>query len=360
MTVKLTETGKHTGKFTASVPIKRFIEDQPVEKSDGSLTCALNDEVIVTYVDDLHIGGNSPREVTDSVIVASDISSTPHTSVQVVGDPIIAVKKNLVEATAYLELGKIFKSMGLIKQGKDKANEGLDRVDTVLRTRLIPTALTQEGFKLKWELQLIKDDYTGAISTCELFNRLYPESPFVDQALMGIGKVKVEDKKYTEAMDIYRRVLALPNSQVKAEAQFHIAECTELTTKPGSEAAVAQYKLVAERYRDSEFAGEALAKMIDYYIDKKDFSMANDMLTQVFQDYPDGKFLDAMLLKWVMVSYRMGDYQKSFDKCQELMFQYPDSPFAARAQQILPNIEKKLKSGTPAPAAAPAASGDSK
>jgi TolA-binding protein len=159
---------------------------------------------------------------------------------------------------------------------------------------------------------------------------------------MGIAKVKQEDKNYVDAIGIYRRILSLPNSQVKAEAQFHIAEATELSTKPGSEAAIAQYRLVAERYRDSEYAGQALAKMVDYYIEKKDFAMANDMLIQIFKDYPDEKWLDMMLLKWVMVAYRRGDYQTSFDKCQELIFQYPDSPSAATAKTLVPKIEKKL------------------
>jgi outer membrane protein assembly factor BamD (BamD/ComL family) len=50
-----------------------------------------------------------------------------------------------------------------------------------------------------------------------------------------------------------------------------------------------------------------------------------------------------MLLKWVMVAYRAGNFQQAFDKCSQLLFEYPESSYAARARQILPKIEQRLK-----------------
>jgi hypothetical protein len=63
----------------------------------------------------------------------------------------------------------------------------------------------------------------------------------------------------------------------------------------------------------------------------------------VFEDHADAQFLDAMLLKWVMVAYRMGDVQKAHDKCSQLLFEYPASPYAERGRAIMPKIEAKLK-----------------
>lgn len=339
--------GTHTGRFAGQVMVAPFREDQQVDRTDGQLVAAVGDEVVVTYVDELHIAGELQREVTDKATVVSEIDSRPHATQYLVSDPVVAAKKNIVESTAFLELGRIFKSMGLTKGAKEKAVEGLDRVDSIIRARTpIPPSLTEQAFKTKWELQLVMDDFTGAIATCELFNRLYPESPFVDQALMGIGTVKMADRQYVDAMNIFRRVLGLPHSQAKAEAQFRIAEATELSSNKnngGAESAIAQYKLCAERYPDSEFAGPSLAKLTDYYIEAKDYAQANDLLGQIFQDHPDEAFLDGMLLKWVIVAYRMGDYQKAHDKCTQLLFEYPDSAFAEKAKAILPRIEDKLK-----------------
>jgi TolA-binding protein len=52
-----------------------------------------------------------------------------------------------------------------------------------------------------------------------------------------------------------------------------------------------------------------------------------------------------MLLKWVLVAYRSGDYPKARDKCTQLLFEYPESPYAQKAKQILPRIEGQLKKG---------------
>ena len=122
---------------------------------------------------------------------------------------------------------------------------------------------------------------------------------------------------------------------------------------PGAaERAISEYKVCAERYPDTPFAGESLGKLIDYHIEKKDNSAASELLEQVFQDYPDAQFLDAMLLKWVMVAYRMGDVQRAHDKCTQLLFDYPASPYAERGRAIMPKIEAKLQ---PAGGAAPQA-----
>ena len=113
---------------------------------------------------------------------------------------------------------------------------------------------------------------------------------------------------------------------------------------PGAaERAIVEYKTCAERYPDSPYAGEALGKLIDYHVDKKDNAAASELLEQVFQDYPDAQFLDKMLLKWVMVAYRMGDVQKAHDKCEQLLFEYPASAAAEKGRAIMPKIQAKLK-----------------
>ncbi|MFC1461585.1 tol-pal system YbgF family protein, partial [Verrucomicrobiota bacterium] len=106
--------------------------------------------------------------------------------------------------------------------------------------------------------------------------------------------------------------------------------------------AMQAYKICAEKYPDSEFAGKSLGKLVDYYVDTKDYSQADYLLEQIFQDYPDADFLDSMLLKWVLASYRMGNYEKAKDKCTQLLFDYPSSSFAIQAKKVLPKLERKL------------------
>ncbi|NDC64471.1 MAG: outer membrane protein assembly factor BamD, partial [Planctomycetia bacterium] len=358
-TGQMADGAVHSGRFGGRFDLAAFVEDQPVDQSDSLLTVAIGDEIVATFVDERHIGGSTPRTVTATTTVASEIDSKPRAVQYEVGDPVVAARKNLVEASAFLELGRIFKAMGLMKGAIEKVGEGLARIAPIIRqSGAIPASLTEEAFRTKWELHIVADDFNAAIQTCELFNRLYPESPFVDRALLQIGRIKEERKKPEEAIAVYKRILALPSSQIKPEAQYRIAQATEQGKQPGAaEQAIVQYKLCAERYPDSPFAGESLGRLVDYHIEKKDNAAANDLLEQIFQDYPDAQFLDSMLLKWVVVAYRTGDYQKAYDKCTQLLFEYPASPYAERARATLPKIEQKVKPAADAGAGNTAASG---
>ena len=334
----------HSGRFAGQAVVAAAVEDQPVNQSDDVLTAALGDEIVVTYLDEKHIGG-APRTISATIVVAAGIEGKLQNTFSEVGDPVVAAKKNLVEGTAYLELGRIFRSMGLLKIAKDKVGEGLARIDPIIRQTAggIPKQLTEEAFRTKWDLHMVADDLGAAIATCEMFNRLYPESPFVDTALLQIAKISEEMNKPAEAIGIYQRILGLPSSLAKAEAQYRIARATEKLPSPAAaEQAIVQYKICADRYPDSPYAGESLGKLVDYHFSKNDNAAADELLTQIFQDYQDATFLDAMLLKWVMVAFRSGDLAKARDKCSQLLFEYPESPYAAKARDILPKIEAKL------------------
>jgi TolA-binding protein len=341
----------HSGVFRGQFSLDLFVDDRPVDKGDALLTVAVGDELVASFVDEQHIGGTSARTATATLTVASEIDNRPRAVQYEVADPVVSAKKSLVEAEAFLELGRIFKSMGLAKGANEKVAEGLTRVEPIIRkSGAIPAGLTEQAFRTKWDLHITAGDYNAAIQTCELFNRLYPESPFVDQALLQIGRIKQEKDDTPAAIGVYRRILGLKTSQVKPEAQFRIAQAiegqkdSEGNPKKGAlELAVVEYKICAERYPDSPFAGESLGKLVDYHVEQKDYAAANDLLGQIFQDYPDSQFLDSMLLKWVIVAFRMGDVQKAHEKCTQLLFEYPASPFAERGRAILPKIEQKMK-----------------
>ena len=73
-------------------------------------------------------------------------------------------------------------------------------------------------------------------------------------------------------------------------------------------------------------------------------------MERVTQDYPDAGFLDKMLLKWVIASYRMGDAATAKAKAEQLLSEYPNSKSAEKARQFLETINKKLGTAADAPA----------
>ncbi len=352
VTLTLAELGEapvHSGRFGGAVGLQTYRADTPPDKTDQVLACAIGDEIVARYIDELHVKGTSPRQVTTKVNVIGEIDNAPRATQDHVPNPVIRARKKLVEATAFLELARIFDSMGLTDGAKAKADEGLQRVDAIISMETpIPVRLRQEAFKLKWNLYIAQADYAKAITTCRVFNRLYPESPYVDEALMSVAKIKLAEGDHKTAIQVFGQVLRLAKSQAKAEAQFLIARATEAGgDERSAEAAIRQYRICAQRYADSEYAGPSLARLVQHHIDRKDYSRADDLLGQIFRDHPDGEFLDLMLLKWVEVALRMGDYAKAKEKCEHLIFSYPGSEHARKAKaEYLPSIRKMLDKAT--------------
>ncbi len=366
LTVTLRELGDapiRSGRFGGKVVVSSYQSDVPVSKTDELLTAAEGDEIVITYVDSQHIGGSSPRTVVATIEVAGTVDTRPRARQNVVTDAILRSRKNAVEGQAYLELARIFNDMGLTDGAKVKAAQGLERSDQIVREQEpVPDSLKEEGFRLKWELHIEEANYAEAIATCQVFHQLFPQSPLVDEAMMSIARIKLDVKDYRGAISIFEQVLKLNNSHAKAQAQFMIGQVLEEEAKEAAiaakaegreppagvvagmpEPAVMAYRKVAEQYPDSEYAGRALGKLVDYYIEAEQYTQAADMLTRVFEEYPDAQFLDGMLLKAVLVSYRMGDYQKAYDRCNQLLVEYPSSQYAHDARNALERIKLKLE-----------------
>jgi len=345
--IVLTETEPRSGIFTGQIELVDSAEAQQSGAGTGALESKVDDRIVTSYTDVRHIDGDEDKEVRSAVEVAGRLSNRPKATQFVVNDPIVRARKSLVEATAYLELTRIFNGMGLRDGANQKSDQGLELVNAAIRDSAdLPLSLRTEAFRLKWELEMAQGDYPAAIATCTTFSKLFPESPLVDEALMGIGRTQLERNNFSEAIGTFNRVLKLQMSQARPEAQFLIAEATEKMNPERPELALPLYRQVAQRYPDSKFAGIALSKLIDDLIAAKNYPQAEDLLVQVFQDHPDADFLDAMLMKWVILAYRQGDLTTARDKCTQLLFDFPESRFAAQAQAVQQKIETQLNSGS--------------
>ncbi|MBI1337210.1 MAG: tetratricopeptide repeat protein [Phycisphaera sp.] len=362
VTVKLTEQGEgdtiRTGVFTGKVKLAP-VGDQAPNTGDDQLQCDELDELEVTYTDQTHIYGDNPRTVSSRIKVSGSVNAGVTADQYVVFEAVLKARKNAVEAEALKGLGEIYKDMGLEDRAAQRADEALKKVDDIILDRdKINSELLQKAFQLKWECEILKDDFDAATATCEAFNRLYPQSVLADQALMALSRALAEKGQYAEAVASYKRVLALQNPVSAAEAQYRIGEVLQkqvekeyedehnskwtaggLDTKTAREramgGAIAAYKATYQAYPESAFAAKALHEVVKYYVDTEDFSQASDLLERVFSDFPDAPFLDEMLLSWAQVAYRMGDTQVAQAKLQQLIFDYPSSQYASEAQKKL-------------------------
>jgi TolA-binding protein len=369
VTITLTESGEggaiRSGMFPGKIQLAPFSEGVAIDKADQILHTAELDELSVSYVDKVHLYGDEPRETETRIKVSGSVNSGVTADQYVVFEELLKARKGSVEAEALVGLGAIYKDMGLDQRAGQRAGEALDKVDPIIMNRAkLPGDLVEQAFKLKWESELLKNDFTAAMATCLAFNRLYPESVLADQAMMTLGRSLSDRGEFKQAVDVYGRVLQLENPISAAEAQFRIGEVLQREAEALAEAAdehnskwgkaglnkgtalqnrmspaIAAYQKTYQTYPESSYAADALGRVVRHYVDTESFAQAADLLGSVFADYPDAAFLDEMLLLWANVGFRMGDNATAKAKLQQLIFDYPSSQYVAEARKKLAGLE---------------------
>lgn len=353
--IRLSETEARSGVFTGRITAKILNTDTnlpPTLIGPGEIGVTPDDRVEVSYEDVSHLGGtNTETRVAEAAVLVGG-SAEPQSIIANASDATVQAKKLLLEAQLLHKWGNIFKDVGLNSHASEKAEEGLLKVEELmsLASRFsLERAIIEDTFAVKWDLQLVQGNLGGAINTCRQLVRLYPDSTLADRAFMQIGKARMEDNKdpksLASAIQVFNAVLSLPNSPLKAEAQYRIGEAIERQVKlreaenPGAKVdysgAMVAYKRCADAYPESAYAGDAFKKVIDYYIATRDYSRCVETLERVFQDYPDAPWLDEMLLKWGVVLYRQGNRALAVEKFQRLVEEYPGGQAAAQGQQFL-------------------------
>ena len=350
--VTLKETGPHTGIFVGSLPLYIASPGQRIPETGEAIWAMRDDEALMRYVDNEHIGGTEPRTIEyTSRILLGDIQDVriEHRQVSAVE---LKARKNLIEAKLLLKLAQIFKDVGLTKKAFEKADEALARSERVISIGLrasLDRSIVEQAYNVKWNLLLVKDNLSGAIGVCRSLIRMFPDSSLVDRALMEIAMAKAnsgDPKEMSAASRILRSIQDLPKSDLKAEAQFRAAEIEEkralLSKKPNLTRAMLMYRECANKFPESLYAGRSLDKISNYYITvAKDYRRAMELFEQVFQDYPDASFLDEMLYKWVVAAYKAGDLELAAQKCDQLLAEYPGSEAATKALAFREKMKPK-------------------
>ena len=362
-----TATEIRTGIFAGKIKLEPVDEGVEPKSDDDVLHTDELDELLVTYTDEVHLYGDNPRESDSKIKVSGSVNSGVTADQYVVFEELLKARKGSVEAEALAGLGEIYKDMGLDQRATLRAKEALGKVDPIIINRKkLPSDIVENAFRLKWESELIKDDFAAATATCLAFNRLYPESVLADQALMTLGRSLVDRGDFEQAVSVYGRVLQLENPISGAEAQFRIGEALQRQAEEKIEsedahnskwgkaglskatalqnamgAAIAAYRKTYQNYPESSFAADALGRVVRHYVDTEAFAQAADLLESVFNEYPDAAFLDEMLMLWAKVAYRMGDNAMAQTKLRQLIFDYPTSKQAGEARKMLSGLDSE-------------------
>lgn len=354
-TLVLTENGDRTGVFVGRVVPMLMGEGDSVDKADrpGEIAVRPDEKIVVEYVDKRHLNGDRPEVRTAEVYALVGGSTQPQSIVAHSSESQIQAKKLLLEAQLLHKWGSIFRDVGLSENAKAKAEEGLKRIADVFEIaskNTLERDIVEQAFETRWNLYLVVDKLQSAIATCNQLVRLYPDTVIADRAFMQIANAHIQENtpdSLNRAITILGSIIKLPNSSLKAEAQYRIGEVLENRArktvsgkKPDFSPAIMAFKRCAETYPSSSFAGEAYKKIVDYNVSIRNYSAAIEILERVFQDYPDAPWLDEMLLKWGVVVHRMGDTEGAKAKFQRIVEEYPGGNAAKTATKFLQRLSE--------------------
>ena len=342
----------HTGVFGGSLPI--LLGD--AVSGDGILQVQVGDILEVHYNDEFNTT-DKPRDVVGTCQTVTGSLGEVKVANQEIKDQQLELQTRLKKAEALTNIGRIYKQLGLKEQADRQFRLGIDECEALAaRARNLGGEVLENMYVRLWKLYLELDDLDKAAAMCLALEREFPNSQFVDEALLGLGETSMKRGEPDKAITIFKRVLELPQSPKKAEALFDIGQCQEKMAQPKLdagdnakpnqqliEAAFQSYQQVYQKYPMSAVAGEAIGKMGDYYVSIKDYDRATTTFQQALDEYPDALFIDRLLFDYGKCLIRMNKPEESLAKFRQLLSEYPQSKYATETRQrLIPYVEKKI------------------
>ncbi|MFP6764820.1 MAG: tetratricopeptide repeat protein, partial [Planctomycetaceae bacterium] len=296
----------------------------------------------LSYSDEVNTTDDAQIVKTEATCIEGNLGGVRVTRTQI-SDRELRVRTQLKTAHALTNIGNRYKEFGLKKNADKKYAQALMLCEDIMtEARRLGGRLLEETYVQLWTIYFQMDRLELAAAMAQRLQREFPNSGFVDDALLQLADVAREQGNVTRAIGIYTRLVRMESSQLRGEAQFGIAECYEKMAEEREGAAASQlqdrafqeYKKVFDQFPDSGRVGEAVARMANYYYQQKDYARAVDTFETVLSNYPDAKFLDVILFNYGRCLYRMerrGEARRRFD---QLIGDYPESALAADARKI--------------------------
>jgi len=335
----------HSGVFRLVVPLANA---EVAIEGDDTLQALPGDLVQVTYIDEIH-RGEGVRQITGRVkCVEGNLGGVRVTRAQI-SDQELRIKTQLKTADALTQIGNRYKEFGLQRNAMLKYEQALNVCEEISdEAYRLGGRLLEETYVQLWHIYYEMDRLELAAAMSQRLQREFPNSEFVDDALLKLADVSRKQGELQRAIGIYNRLVVMPGSQLRGEAQYGIAECYEQMAAAQTGPAQAQlydwafqeYKKVFDSFPESGRVGEAVAKMAEHYYKQKDYARAIDTFETVLNDHPDAKFLDVILFNYGRCLYRMDRKSEARRQFDQLISDYPESPLASDSKRISEALAK--------------------
>ena len=334
----------HTGIFRGTIPADQTDEVIP---KDGKLQAMAGDFVRVGYLDKLNIT-SGPRDLsTRAKCVEGNLGGVRVTRTQITNAE-LELKTKLKTASALTQIGTQYRDFGLDDKAQLKYREALGVAEEVVESaRKLGGGILEDTYMQLWKIYFAMDQLNLAAAMSLRLQREFPESVYLDEAILAQARVAQKSGDYRRAIALYNNLTRLTKSQLRGEGQYGIGECYENMAKAArgnsnqiNERAFQAYKAVFDQFPESGRVGDAVAKMASFYYQKKDYARAVDVFEKVLGDHPDANFLDVILFNYGRCLYRMerkGEARKRFD---QMIDEFPESQLAPEAKRISQALAK--------------------
>ncbi|MBC8356754.1 MAG: tetratricopeptide repeat protein [Planctomycetes bacterium] len=329
----------HSGMFRTTIQIARAEE---AVMGDDTLQALPGDIVRVIYQDDKNTTDSVRQVQVDAKCIEGNLGGVRVTRSQI-SDRELRVKTRLKTADALTNIGNRYKEFGLKDNARGKYDQALVLCEEIMtEARQLGGRLLEETYVQLWQIYFEMDRLELAAAMAQRLQRDFPNSGFVDDALLQLAEVARKQGDLNRAIGVYSRLVNMQTSQLRGEAQFGIAECyTEMAdATEGARAtqlydrAFQEYKKVFDQFSESGRVGEAVAQMANYYYRQQDYARAVDTFETVLSNYPDAKFLDVILFNYGRCLYRMDRKAEARRRFDQLIGDYPESTLAGDAKKI--------------------------
>ena len=302
----------------------------------------------LVYLDEEHLGEGTRECVAEARVIEGNLGDM-RVSRPDITDEQLRLKTRLRTASALTKVGGQYDDFGLHEQAMSKYREALQECEALLGdARKEGGKLLEETYVELWRIYFAMNELNLALNMSRLLQREFPNSTYVDEAMLQQAHVEREREDWTRAIQLYSGIVSMRESSFRGDAQFAIGECYEamaLDAKQGQgagyfEKAFVAYKTVYEEFPDSSKVGEAVAKMASFYYQKQDYERAVDVFENVLADYPDASFLDVILFNHGRCLYKLGRKGEARVRFEQIIQDFPESSVAPEAVKIVEALKK--------------------
>lgn len=329
----------HSGIFRGQIAIAEAAE--PIA-NDPLLQAKAGDLLKIRYTDSVNLTRTARELVVEARCIEGNLGNVRVTKTDI-ADSELRIRTQLRTAEALTHIGNHYKEFGLQEKAQAKYGEALDVSEEVLSdAQKLGGTILEQAYVQLWRTYFAMENFNLAVAMSQRLMREFPESTFVDEAMLQQADAFRGQGKLPDAIRLYSSILRLNASPLKGEAQFGIAETYEGMAANAAatqadqlyERAFTEYQKVYEQFPDSGRVGDSVAKMANFYYQKKDYARAIDVFENVLSDYQDANFLDVILFNYGRCLYRLERRREARTMFDQLINEFPESDVAPEAKRI--------------------------